>query len=79
MKLEKNNNFALCSGLRGEGKDRYIPEHLHFGAQLCHTVMMRLVNGEKGVAAAVRTLPAAEVTFRQVSLQAPPLYLHRTT
>lgn len=55
------------------------PEHLHFGAQLCHTVMLRLVDGEKGVAAAVGTLPAAEVAFGQVRLQTPPLYLHRTT
>lgn len=55
------------------------PEHLHFCAQLCNTVMLWLVNGEEGVATAVGTLPAAEVTFGQVSLQTTPLYLQGTT
>ncbi len=68
-----SNTSVFRSGVKAS------PEHLHFGAQLCHTVMLRLVDGEKGVATAVGALPAAEVTFGQVSLQTPPLYLHRTT
>lgn len=54
------------------------PENLHFGAQLCHAVMLWQIVGEESVATAVWTLPA-EGTLGQVSLQPSPLYLHGAT
>lgn len=57
----------------------HTPEHLHLHAQLRYTVVLGLIGGEKRMAAAIGTLPAAEVTLWQVSLQTPPLHLHRTS